>query len=204
MFHLFYWEPWTYWFTLFDFKSHHSTKLALNTASEQIRQTIDAGGSAGLILLDLSAAFDTVNHNILSDCLASIKIKDLALTLLKSFLMNREQFVALDVFNLPTFLLPCGAPQGSSLSPTLFNVYVTPLAKLINYFGFSVVSYADDTQIGITVAPDPDETATRFHDCLIQVEKWMSLNWLKLNSSKTEVSLFDQDISFWSPTWWPH
>lgn len=98
--------------TQFRFGKHHSTELALITSSELIRQTVNAGGNAALVLLDLSAAFDTVNHQKLLEVLRGIGIKGKVFTLFESFLSGREQFVALDEFKSPNFTLPCGVPWG--------------------------------------------------------------------------------------------
>lgn len=93
--------------------------------------------------------------------------------------------------------------MGSSLSPTLFNIYVAPLERLIRSLGFSAISYADDTQIIVSVTGSPADTTAQFHTCLRQVGDWMATNCLKLNSSKTEVLLFAAHTNFWYPDLWP-
>lgn len=100
-----------------------------------------------------------------------------------------------------SFDLPCGVPQGSSLSPTLFNIYVTPLAEIIRQCGFTAVSYADDAQIVVSISDNTDETADRFNSCISQINQWILNNCLKLNSQKTEVLLLGTNTSFWSPRW---
>lgn len=155
-------------------------------------------------MLDLSAAFDTVHHDLLMDRLQEIGVYGSAWKLLKSFLTNRSQLVALGDFTSEPFALPCGVPQGSSLSPTLFNVYVSSLAPLIQSFGFSLTSYADDTQIVVAVQPNKwCDTAGCFKDSMNAVGTWMAQNCLKLNSGKTEVLCFGNDPTFWTPEWWP-
>lgn len=134
------------------FYDQHSTEVALITATEELRLILDTGGNAALILVDLSAAFDTINHGLLRDRLCTIGIRGKALSLLSSFLSERSQEVATGYMVSPPFALPCGVPQGSSLSPTLFNLYVTPLASLVRSYGFALVTYADDTQIIISVS----------------------------------------------------
>lgn len=96
-----------------------------------------------------------------------------------------------------------GVPQGSILGPTLFNLYVTPLAKVIRSYGFDVLSYADDTQILVTLGPDPLETKSHFKDCMSHIDKWMYTNQLQLNGGKTEIMLYGRAHEHWAPDWWP-
>lgn len=190
--------------TQYGFRGGHSTESALLKFTEEIRITLDQGGRAAMIMLDLSAAFDTVHHSLLMDRLQEIRVKGSALMLLTYFLSERVQNVSLGEFTSKPFTLPCGVPQGSSISSTLFNIYVSQLASLIESHGFNLTSYADDTQIVVSLLPDCiQETASRFQDCMTSVGNWMAQNCLKINSSKTEVVLFGNNSSFWSPTWSP-
>lgn len=97
----------------------------------------------------------------------------------------------------------CGVPQGSSLSPTLFNVYVAPLAKVVRSFGLEVLSYADDTQILVSITHNVKDAASNFRACMEAVSLWMSSNFLKLNGEKTEVLIFGNRPEVWSSEWWP-
>ncbi|KAJ1156952.1 hypothetical protein NDU88_009668 [Pleurodeles waltl] len=110
------------------FCSNHSTKTALITAD--IRNILDNGEIAALILLDLSAAFDTVCHHTLRSRLSSAGIRDRALDWLTSFLPGRTQRVRLPPFCYATTKIICGVPQGSSLSPTLFIVHMAQLTNI--------------------------------------------------------------------------
>lgn len=102
------------------------------------------------------------------------------------------------------FSLPCGVPQGSSLSPTLFNVYVGPLTVLIRSFWFQLTSYADDTQIVLSIQKGSEsQIGPRCHDCMKAVAAWMLSYCLMLNASKTEVIVFGNIANLWSPDWWP-
>lgn len=190
--------------TQYGFRSSHSTESALLKSTEEIRITLDQGGCAALIMLDLSAAFDTVHHSLLISRLEQIGVKGTDLQLLASFLSDRINSVTLGQFNSKPFRLPCGVPQGSSISPTPFNIYVSQLAPLIESFGFNLTSYANDTQIVISLLPDNIiETSGRFRDCINTVGTWMAQNCLKLNTNKTEVVLFGNNPIFWNLTWWP-
>lgn len=126
-----------------------------------------------LILLDLSAAFDTVNHEILLARLEELGLHDSALKLMASFLKDRSFSEKLGEYTSDSFKSPCGVPQGSSLSPTLFNVYVASLAEIIRQCGFMSVLYANDTQIVVSVTGNVEDTAVRFNECMAQVGHWM-------------------------------
>lgn len=131
-------------------------------------------------------------------------IQGLAWKLLQSFLSGRSQTVDLDGHKSTPFSLPCGVPQGASLSPTLFNIYMIPLATLIRSFGFSLTSYADVTQIVLSFNDANErDTGARFYDCMTAIANWMASNCLKLNSSKTEVIVFGNNPHVWTSSWWP-
>lgn len=165
---------------------------------------MDSGGTAALVLLDPTASFDTVDHSILIDRLQNVGIRNKALALLKSFLADREQTVTLDSFVSKPFALPCRIPQGSSLSPTLFILYVTELASLIMSFGLSLTSYADDTQIVVSALNNIHMIGAHFHDCMCAINQWMSSHCLKLNFGKADVTVFGNNPQLWSPSIWPH
>lgn len=109
----------------------------------------------------------------------------------------------LEDFASKAFKLPCGVPQGSSLSPTLFNLYGAPLASIIRQCGFAAVLCAHDTQVVVSVSNNVEKTADCFNHCMTQVNEWMKSNCLKLTGEKTEVMLLGSNPSFWSPRWWP-
>lgn len=69
--------------------------------------------------------------------------------------------------------------------------------------GFSLVSYADNSQIVISVSKQSEAIAFNFHACMTQIMRWMSRNYLKINTDKTEVMEFGNGPSLWNPTWWP-
>lgn len=171
--------------TQFGFRSEHSTETALIKATDELKNNLDDGRNAALILLDLSAAFDTVDHSTLCLRLETMGIKGAALDLFRSFLINWENTVMLDKFRSKTFSLPCGVPKGSSLSPSLFNLYVAELAPPIQSFGLLLTSYADDTQIVVSAANKANNTSAPLYSCMKEICTWMSRYCLKLNSEKT-------------------
>lgn len=106
------------------FRRRHSTESALLAVTEDIRRHLDAGNSVALILLDLGAAFDTVSHDILLGRLQGMGVRGLALEWFWSFLTDRSFQVMVPPFQSQVHSIRCGVPQGSILSPVLFNIYV--------------------------------------------------------------------------------
>ncbi len=131
--------------------------------------------SSVLILLDLSAAFDTVNHQILLFTLSSLDITGIPLRWFESYLTGRS-------FK--------GVPQGSVLGPLLFFTYTTSLAPIIQAHGFSYHFYADDTQLYLSFRPDNPTVAARISGCLADISAWMKEHHLQLNLVKTELLVF--------------
>lgn len=155
-----------------------------------------------MVLLDLSAAFNTVDHSLLIHRLQEIGLGGRALSLLSSFLSGRSQSVQLGNFKSAPFSLPCGVPQGSSLSPRLFNIYVADIASLIRSFNLIPTSYADDTQLVVFTVDKNMNPSLNLHHCMTSISSWMSSHCLKLNSCKTEVIMFGNLFPPWSPAWW--
>ena len=101
-----------------------------------------------LVLLDLSAAFDTVNHDILHRRLeTTFGITGTALQWFSSYLGNRSQRVVFGDGVSESFYLACGVPQGSCLGPPLFTLYASKLLEVIKHHLPSAHAYADDTQL---------------------------------------------------------
>ncbi len=81
----------------------------------------------------------------------------------------------------------CGVPQGSILDPILFNLYMLPLRSVIRRHGINFHSYADDTQLYITMSPDDSGPVDAIFNCILDIKLWMADNFLQLNQDKTEV-----------------
>ena len=146
-----------------------------------------------LVLLDLSAAFDTIDHDTLLSCLSSrFGFAGSALKWFRSYLQDRFQSVKIGSSLLNLFKLKFGVPQGSVLGPLLFFLYTTPLGQVIRkYNGVHYHFYADDTQLFIHLSPDDSlKSFDRLKSCLNDIQVWMSENKLKLNPDKTEFIVF--------------
>uniref|UniRef100_A0A803TFX4 Reverse transcriptase domain-containing protein n=1 Tax=Anolis carolinensis TaxID=28377 RepID=A0A803TFX4_ANOCA len=161
------------------FRPGHGTETALVALVDDLRRELDRGSVSLLVLLDLSAGFDTVDHGILLGCLAGMGLGGTVLQWLRSFLEGCSQMVS----------LTCGVPQGSVLSLMLFNIYMKPLGEIIRSFGVRCHLYADDVQLCHSFPPVTKEAVQVLNRCLAAVSDWMRANKLKLNPDKTEVLL---------------
>lgn len=158
---------------------------------DYILRSIDQRKGVILLLLDLSAAFDTVDHNILLSTLENdVGIKGQCLQWLASYLQYRQQAVLIDGDQSPSHTLTCGVPQGSVLGPLLFTVYTSPLAALLREHGILFHLYADDTQLflesTVSDALSVQDAIRAMETWVALVRSWMSKNMLKLNDDKTE------------------
>ena len=139
--------------------------------------------------LDLSAAFDTLDHHILTHRLnTSYGIQDKALQWFSSYLSCRKQTVTVGNSTSVSAPLLFGVPQGSVLGPILFTLYTQPLSDTLNNNKFDYHKYADDTELQKAVPPsDFSHLAKETSTCISDVKIWMNKNKLKLNDDKTEL-----------------
>ncbi|CAJ1082756.1 hypothetical protein KUCAC02_009465 [Xyrichtys novacula] len=173
------------------FRLHHSTETALIKVFNDIHLNSDNGKISVLVLLDLSAAFDTVDHSILLDRLENwVGLSGTVLNWFASYLKDRDYFVSLGNYTSERTKMTCGVPQGSILGPLLFNIYMLPLTQIIANNKISYHNYADDTQIYITMSPGDYNPIQTLSQCIEQINDWMCQNFLQLNKDKTEVIVF--------------
>ena len=170
----------------------HSTESTLLAVHDQIVKSISKRQVTALCLLDLSAAFDTIDHDILLHRLSNwFGLSNTAHFWFRSYLSSRSFSVSiLDSSSDPIRLL-YGVPQGSVLGPLLFTLYTTPLSHLItSNSNISHHLYADDTQLYTSFsATDSPSGLSSLESIISLVSSWMSANFLSLNPSKTEFLL---------------
>ncbi|KAI2648501.1 putative RNA-directed DNA polymerase from transposon BS [Labeo rohita] len=164
------------------FRPHHSTETALVKITNDLLLASDQGCISLLVLLDLSAAFDTIDHDILIDRLQNYAgIQGQALRWFRSYLSDRYHFVYLNGESSQLSPVKYGVPQGSVLGPLLFSIYLLPLGNIIRKHGISFHCYADDTQLYISTRPDETSELSKLTECVKNVKDWMT--------NKTEILL---------------
>ena len=154
-----------------------------------ILKSIDDKQCVVLLLLDLSAAFDTVDHkNLLHRLRSRFGIKGKAPSWLQSYLTDRSQSVQIDGFTSSVRPLRFGVPQSSVLGPLLYLLYTAPLNDLIGWHDMDFHLY---TQLHTTFSCDDKDdlttTISRIESCLVDITNWMTTNKLKLNTDKAEL-----------------
>ena len=170
------------------FRANHSTETALAKVTNDLLIASDQGFVSVLVLLDLSAAFDTIDHDILLQRLEQlISIKGTALNWFKSYFSDRLQFVQINDESSVHTRVNHGVPQGSVLGPILFSIYMLPLGNIIRTYSVNFHCYADDTQLYLSLKPEQCNQLTKLQACLKDIKTWMTRNFLLLNSDKTEV-----------------
>ena len=129
----------------FGFRKNHSTSLALIDLYEKVSLALDRNEHAVGVFLDLSKAFDTVDHNILLDKLEHYGICGVALDGVRSYLSNRLQFVQVNGQCSSPQTICCGVPQGSILGPLFFLLYINDLNNVSTVV--ELILFADDTNL---------------------------------------------------------
>ena len=173
------------------YKQQHSTETALLKVKNDILMSMDEEHVTLLVLLDLSAAFDTIHHDKLIGRLESdLGITDNALSWFKSYLSDRFQRVSVNGSLSDQFPLKQGVPQGSCLGPLLFTIYTRKLFQILERHLPRVHCYADDTQLYVSFSPnqsaDADFAIKSMTDCNNDIRSWMISDNLMLNDDKTE------------------
>ena len=175
------------------YKTKHSCETLLLSLVDNVLKTMDDMKCTIYLLLDLSSAFDTVEHDrelaILAD---EIGLCGVVLNWFKSYLLNRQQAVNIKGQISEFSNISYGVPQGSVLGPILFNIYVRNFIHMIQEAGYTAHGYADDHQVGKIFSIEFQYNATRcsIPHCLELIACWMKASFLKLNSSKSQVIIF--------------
>ena len=138
------------------YRVDHPTETTICAVMNDLIKIVDDGKCDILIMLDLSAAFDTVDHGLLLHDLKSIGIKGNALKWFESYLSNRYITVVISNEKSEMRRLNMGVPQGSVLGPILFNIYTTELSRILEKHNVEFKLYADDTQFYFSVTDTQD------------------------------------------------
>jgi hypothetical protein len=177
-----------YYSSQYGFQKNKSTEHALLELTDRILHQMDMNKAPTTIFLDLSKAFDTLNHEILLFKLKHYGLHSSAIQLCQHYLTNRKQYVQIQDTKSSQLDINIGVPQGSILGPFLFLVFVNDLPNCSNNTKF--ITYADDTTLISTVNHESTEDLNSLKNELDKVYKWLCTNKLSLNISKTKSIVF--------------
>ena len=177
------------------YKTLYSTETALLRVKHDIVGAFDRKHAMMFVMLDLSAAFDTINHAHLLKLLQDeYGVRGTALAWFRTYMEDRTYRVQIDSTTSEHIPLQCGVPQGSVLRPVIFTLYTTPMQRIFRRHGVHYHKYADDIQLYAYYNPavpgDQAETVRQLTDCIREVRRWMTLRMLKLNDDKTVMIIF--------------
>ena len=171
----------------FGFRKNHSTEYALSILYDRLSNAIDNNEYTAGIFLDLSKAFDTINHQILLEKLNHYGIRGVAHSWISSYLSNRKQFVQYDSVCSAHSVISCGVPQGSILGPLLFLIYINDLCNVSKVLDF--ILFADDTNIFFSHRNE-DYLQNTLNVELDNVTNWCQANRLSINIKKSKFMIF--------------
>ena len=178
-----------------------STETVLVRVQNDILRALDHRNDVLLVLLDLSAAFDTVDHQVLLKRLRDdFGVCESALKWCASYLIGRKQSVVIGSSISRPHDMDCSVLQGSVAGPFMFTIYASPLERIIRSFGIDCMIYADDTQLYLLLdSTNRDSQLQKLETCIRGIKAWTAENKLLLNDAKTEVlhisSLFLKELN---------
>ena len=181
----------------YGFRPKHSTEWAALELIVRLITQLDKDEMPINIYLDLSKAFDTIDHTILIDKLKYYGVHEINLKLFSGYLENRKQYTEIDNVKSNTSLITTGVPQGSILRPLLFIIYINDFAKATKLFNFLI--YADDTTLSSTLNTFNDNIhdqnlETLINEEILKISEWLKINKLSLNVVKSKYIIFQKNI----------
>ena len=165
----------------YGFRSDHSTQMALLELTNKIVESFEHDSYAIGIFIDLSKAFDTIDHTILLSKLTNYGIRGIAHDLFSSYLSNRKQCTVYNCVESEYRTITCGVPQGSLLGPLLFILFINDIYRSSNFLSFII--YADDTNI-IYSNKNLDQLCETANTEFTNVCNWFYANKLTINYKK--------------------
>ena len=180
----------------YDFRNKHSTINAITEFTSDIMSSFDMKHTSLAVYLDLSKAFDTIDHSIMLKKMEHYGIRGITLEWFKSYLNQRVQYVIYKTTNFKSLNIPCGVPQGSVLGPLLLILYSNDIPNSLKYF--KLILFADDTTVYISGEDVTDLFRCLNHD-LSKLNDWFKANKLSLNVNKTNYILFNKNTAVLPP-----
>ena len=171
----------------YGFRSGHSTSTALLELVNKVVKCFDNREIMLGLFLDLSKAFDTLDHTILLEKLKNYGIRGTLLNWCRSYLSDRKQYVMIDNCKSQHKVITCGIPQGSILGPLLFLIYMNDIYNISDSLHF--IQFADDTSVFLS-GNDPHTLYDCFNNELKKLYNWLFVNKLVLNAKKTNYMTF--------------
>ena len=161
---------------------HISTESAIILITSDLLSGLNNNRGTILVLLDMSSAFDTLDHNVLIHILSAIGITGIALNWFTSYITNRFSSVRSNTNSSPSRPITHGIFHGSVLGPLLFNIYLLPMFDIFtDYPDISFHTYADDLQLYLNCTQSPTYAPDRLSSCIKSLHQWLTSNSLKLN-----------------------
>ena len=170
----------------YGFRANHSTYMAVMQLVDKVNKAVERKDTTVGIFLDLSKAFDTIDHNILLYKMEYYGFRGVVHQWFKSYLDNRKQYVYINSIKSNNQNILCGVPQGSILGPLLFILYVNDITKTSDILNFLL--FADDTTI-LYSHSDIVSKIPLINTELLEVSNWFKANKLSVNASKTNYML---------------
>ena len=174
------------------YRQHHSCETLLIRMADDLLKKIVDDQTVLIVLLDLSAAFDTLDHDILLHKLQEeYNVNGIPLQWIASYLKGRSFGVKIGNCMSSLEDLLFGVPQGSILGPILFILYTKELQDIAMKYNLEIQLYADDSQVytgfNSKCTASLEDTKMRINKCMLEIKNWMMNNIMKLNTAKTEL-----------------
>lgn len=175
----------------YGFRQNHSTEYAALELTDYVMQNLENRKHVFSIFMDLSKAFDCLNHDILMTKLSNYGLENSSLNLIRNYLSNRKQYVEINNIQSEFGSINIGVPQGSILGPLLFIIYINDIANASPLL--SSILYADDSTFSTCIDNLPEETIDETISAqLDNVHNWLRANRLCLNVKKTKYMIFSR------------